>query len=164
VGSLSGLFQSIAFSIRFQDVASVSEPVKQCTGESLGAKDLGPFLEGQVGGYHEAVMLIGPANDFEEQLGPGLGERDISQFIDDQEMESLELFMQSLKPFFLPALHELSDQIGGCIESNVSSLSTRRKRQGTDQMRFTGSGVPMSNTFSLYRDTLLSKALESTLH
>jgi hypothetical protein len=60
----------------------VSEPVKQCTGKSLGAKDLAPFLEGQVGGHHKAVMLIGPADDLEEQLGPGLGERDISQFIE----------------------------------------------------------------------------------
>jgi len=128
----------------------VSEPVKQCTGESLGAKYLGPFLEGQVGGHHEAVMLIGAADDLKEQLGPGLGERDVSQFIDDQEMKSLELFVQSLKPFFLSALHELSDQVGGCIESNVSSLGTRRKRQGTDQMRFTGSRVPdEQHVFSL---------------
>ena len=35
-------------------------------GESLGAKDLGPFLEGQVHGQHEAMMLIGPADDLEE--------------------------------------------------------------------------------------------------
>jgi hypothetical protein len=96
-------------------VTSLSEPVKQCTRESLGSKDLGPFLEDQVGGHHEAVMLIGPADNLEEQLGPGFGERDISQFVDDQEMESLELFMQPLKPFFLPALHELSDQVGGCV-------------------------------------------------
>ena len=87
----------------------MSEPVKQCAGEPLGAKDLGPFLERQVGGHHEAVMLIGPADDLEEQFGPGLGERNVSQFIDDQEMESLELFVQLLKPFFLTAFHELSD-------------------------------------------------------
>ena len=54
-------------------------------------------------------MLIGPANDLKEQFGSGLGEGNISQFIDDQEMESLELFVQSLKSFFLTAFHELSD-------------------------------------------------------
>ena len=36
-------------------------------------------------------MLIGPADDLKEQFGPGLGERNVSQFIDDQQMESLEL-------------------------------------------------------------------------
>ena len=69
-------------------------------------------------------MLIGPTDDLKEQLGPGLGERDVSQFIDDQEMKSLELFVQPLKSFFLPALHELSDQVSGCIEANVSALGT----------------------------------------
>ena len=103
----------------------MSEPVKQCTGEPLGAKDLGPFLESQVGGHHEAVMLIGPADDLEEQFGPGLGERNVSQFIDDQEMESLELFVQSLKSFFLTAFHELGNKVCGCVEANVSALGTR---------------------------------------
>ena len=38
-------------------------------------------------------MLIGTADDLEEQFGSGLGEGHISEFIDDQEMESLELFI-----------------------------------------------------------------------
>ena len=59
----------------------MGEPVKQCAREPLGAKDLGPFLKGQVSGHHEAVMLINPANELEEQFSPGLGEEDISQFI-----------------------------------------------------------------------------------
>ena len=102
----------------------MSESVKQRTGEPLGSKDLGPFLKGQVCGDHEAMMLIGPTDDFKEQFSSGLGERDISQFIDDQQMESLELFMHSLKSFLLPALHELSDQVGGGIEANGSTLGT----------------------------------------
>jgi len=56
----------------------VSEPVKQCAGEPLRAKDFGPFLEGQVSGHHKAMMLIGPADDLEEQFGAGLGEGNIS--------------------------------------------------------------------------------------
>src|SRR5512135_1159779 len=65
-------------------------------------------------------------------------------------MKSLELFVESLKPFFLPALHKLSNQVGGCVEANTSSLGTGRKRQGTDQMRFTRSRVPdEQHVFSL---------------
>ena len=107
MNSLSGLSESIAFTVGFQDVTSVSEPVKQGAGEPLGAKDLGPFLEGQVGGHHEAVMFIGPADDLKEQFGSRLRERNVSQFIDDQEMESLKLFVQPLQSFFLTAFHEL---------------------------------------------------------
>jgi hypothetical protein len=85
-------------------VAPVSEPVQQSAGKSLGTKDLHPFLEGQVGSQHEAVMLIGPADDLEEQFGSCLGKGHVSQFINHQEVESQKLFVQSLKPFFFPAL------------------------------------------------------------
>ena len=119
----------------------MSEPVQQRTGESLGAKDLGPFLKGQVSGHHEAVMLIGPADNLKEQFGSGLGEGNISEFINDQEMEPLELFEDSLESFFLPALYELSHKVGGGIEANTSALGTSGKGQGTDQMSFSGSRV-----------------------
>ena len=119
----------------------MSEPVQQGASESLGAKDFRPFLEGQVGRKHEAMMLIGPADDLEEQFGPRLGEGNISQFIDDQQIESLELFVQSLKPFFLPAFHELSDKIGGGIEADAVALGASRKRQSANQLSFPGSGV-----------------------
>ena len=66
MSSLSGLFEPITFSIRFEDVAAVSESVKQCAGEPLGAKDLRLFLEGQIGGHHEPVVFIGPADDLKE--------------------------------------------------------------------------------------------------
>jgi hypothetical protein len=48
-------------------MAPMTEPVQQGAGESLGAEDFRPFLEGQVSGQHEAVMLIDSADDLEEQ-------------------------------------------------------------------------------------------------
>ena len=57
-------------------------------------------------------------------------------------MESLELFVQSLESFFLTAFHEVGNKVCGCVEADVSALGTCRKRQGTNQMRFPGSGVP----------------------
>ncbi len=44
----------------------MSEPVKQCACEPLGTGDLGPFLEGQIGGHHETVVFIGPTDDLQE--------------------------------------------------------------------------------------------------
>ena len=102
----------------------MSEPVQQRTGEALGAEDLGPSFEGQICGHHKTVMLIGLADDLEEQLRPRLGEGNISKFINHQEMESLELFVQPLKPLFFPALHELSDKVRGGVEANASALGT----------------------------------------
>ena len=58
-------------------------------------------------------MFIGLACDLEKQFGSRLGEGNISQFIDDQQIESLELFLESLQSSFLAALQELSDKIFG---------------------------------------------------
>ena len=86
-------------------------------------------------------MLIGPADDLEEQFGPRLGEGNISQFINHQEMESLQLFVQPLKPFFFPALHELGYQIRGRKEASASALGASGEGQGADQVRLAGSRV-----------------------
>ena len=51
------------------------------------------------------------------------------------------LFEQALQSFFFPAFHELGDKVGGGIEAHVSALGTSGKRQGTDQVGFTGSRV-----------------------
>ena len=73
-------------------------------------------------------MLIGPADDLEKQFGSGFGKGNISQFIDDQQVESLELFMESLKSFFLAAFHQLSDKIRSRMEANFSALGAVHQR------------------------------------
>ena len=115
-----GLPQSVTFPIGFQDVASVSESVKEGPGEPFGAKDLRPFLEGQICSHHKTVMFIGLADDLEEQLRPRLGEGNVSQLIDYQQVESLKLLVQPLQPLFFPALHELSLKVGGVMETKLS--------------------------------------------
>jgi hypothetical protein len=92
-------------------VAPVSEPVQLGAGEALGAKNLRPFVESQVNREHEAMILIGPADDSEEQSGPRLGEGNISKFINHQLMEPLELFVGSLKPFSFPALKPKTEHL-----------------------------------------------------
>jgi hypothetical protein len=66
---VSCLSQPVTFAIRFQDVTPVSKPVQQRRCESIGAKDLRPFLKGQVGNEHEATILMGPADDLEDHFG-----------------------------------------------------------------------------------------------
>jgi hypothetical protein len=104
-------------------------------------------------------MLIGPADDLEEQFGSCLGKGNISQFINHQEMESLELFVQALKPFFFPALHQLGDQIRGRIEANASALGTSGKGQGADQMCFAGSWVSDEEQIFFFVQVLLPQKL-----
>ena len=67
-------------------------------------------------------MFIGLAYDLEKQFGSSLREGNIAQFINDQQIESLEMFLESLQFSLLSALHELSDKIGGCVQAHFSAL------------------------------------------
>ena len=51
----------------------VGEPVQQSSGEALRAEDLGPLVEGQIGGDQDGASLVALAEDLEEQRCPGVG-------------------------------------------------------------------------------------------
>ena len=51
------------------------------------AEDLGPFVEGEVGGDQDGPALVAVAEDLEEQFRPGGGQGDEPQLIDDQQVE-----------------------------------------------------------------------------
>ena len=102
-GSSLGLAKAVAVPIGFQDVAAMCEPIQEGAGETFGAKDLGPLLEGEVGGEHEALLLVRSTDHLEEEFGAGLGEGHISQLIEEQEMKALQLFVETLESSFLPA-------------------------------------------------------------
>ena len=50
-------------------------------------------------------MFVGLADYFEKQFGTGLRKGDVSQFIQDEQMKSLQLFLEALEPSFFPAFH-----------------------------------------------------------
>jgi hypothetical protein len=43
----AALLEAVGVGVHLQDVDVVGDAVQQSTGESLGAEDLGPFIEGQ---------------------------------------------------------------------------------------------------------------------
>ena len=73
------------------DVAVVGEPVEQRRGHLGVAEDAGPFAEGQVGGDDHRGALVELADQVEQQLAAGLGERQIAEFVEDDEVQAREL-------------------------------------------------------------------------
>ena len=53
--ALSAVAWPVAVAVHLQDVNVVGEPVQQCSGEPLRAEDLGPFVDGQVGGDQDGA-------------------------------------------------------------------------------------------------------------
>ena len=72
----------------------VGEPVQQRAGEALRAEDLGPFVEGQIGGHHDGAPLVALAEDLEEEFRAGGGQGDEAQFVDDQQVELGQIPLQ----------------------------------------------------------------------
>ena len=59
----------------------------------LGAEDLGPLVEGQVGGDQDRPSLVSLAEDLEEELCAGLGERYEAKLVDDEQLEPGQLLL-----------------------------------------------------------------------
>ena len=98
--------------------------------------------ERQVGGDDEAGAFVGPADDFEEELGRNLGARDVTEFIEDEEAEPFELLVEALELPVLPAFEELGDQSGNGEEADAPSLLTGGEGQGGGQVGLAGARVP----------------------
>ena len=88
----------------------VGEPVQQGSGEPLRAEDLGPLVEGQIGGHQDGAPLVALGEDPEEQFRPGAGQGHEAQFVDDQQIQAGELPLYMEQPALIPGLHEFVDQ------------------------------------------------------
>ena len=72
----------------------VGQSVQQRSGQPLGAEDLGPLVEGQVGGYQDRALLVSLAEDLEEQFGSGPGQGNEAKLVYDQQLETRQLLLK----------------------------------------------------------------------
>ena len=72
----------------------MSETVQQGAGQPLRAEDLGPLVEGQVGGDQNRPSLVSLTEDLEEELCAGLREWDEAELVDDQQLEAGQLLLE----------------------------------------------------------------------
>ena len=123
------------------DVAAMGEAIECGAGQSLAAQDFDPLLEGQVGGDDEAGTFIGGADHVEEELGAELTGRDISELIENQQIELGPLTFQARQGSFLAGLHELGDELGHPPEADFLSPAAGFDSRRRGLVRLAGSGV-----------------------
>ena len=70
---------------------TVLEAVEQGCGHLGVAEDGRPFAEGEVGGDDDRGALVEPAHEVEEQPPSGLGEGQVAEFVEDDEVAPDEL-------------------------------------------------------------------------
>ena len=77
-------FEAPAVVAGLDDVAVVGQAIEQRGGHLGIAEDARPFAEGQVGGDDDRGSLVEPADEVEQELAAGLGERQIAEFVEDR--------------------------------------------------------------------------------
>jgi hypothetical protein len=120
----------------------MGEPVEQGASEPFRAEDGRPFIERQIAGNHRCTTFIALAEYLEEQFGADGCEWHIAQFIDDQQLDGVEVLLQRAQPAFVARFHELMDESGRGREGDTVTLLAGRQSSPQGRVRFSGAGWP----------------------
>ena len=100
----------------------MGEPVEQCGGHLGIAEDCGPFAEAEVGGDDDAGPLIELAQQMEEQRPARGAERQVSQLIEDHEIEAGQGFGKLSGLSLGLLLFKGIDQFDGGEEADLAAV------------------------------------------
>ena len=82
------VFEAPAFVASLDDLAMVCEAVEECRGHLCVAEDGRPFAKGEVGCDDDGSSFVEFADQVEQELAAGLGEREVAKLVQDQEVEA----------------------------------------------------------------------------
>ena len=123
----------------------MSETVQEGASQPLRAEDLGPLVEGQVGGDQDRPSLVSLAEDLEEEFRAGLGEWDEAKLVDDEQLESGQLLLEVEQSSLIPGLDQLVDQRGGGGEADRQPPLAGGESQAEGHMGLAGPAVADSD-------------------
>ena len=115
--ALEALAEAVALALQQQDRAAVHEPVEERGRHPLMPEDLRPAREVQVRGDADARPLVAVGEELEDQLGGVLGEGQVADLIDEDQVEASQLRQQFREPQLLLGEFQLAAaQAGGAAE------------------------------------------------
>src|SRR5204863_8734257 len=73
------------------DIAVVGQSIEQRSRHLGIAEHTRPFTEGEIGGDDDRGALVEPADEVEQELTAGLGEWQIAEFVEDDEVHPRQM-------------------------------------------------------------------------
>ena len=145
------VLEAAAFVAGFDDVAVVGETVEQ-RGRHRGiAEDDRPFAEDEIGGDDEGPALIKPADEVEKQLATGLSEREIAEFVEDDEVHAGQIVGDAALAAAARFGFEPVDEIGRQVKNRPRAPARIQLRAKSDrQMALAGAGSPYEHGVALF--------------
>jgi hypothetical protein len=118
----------------------MGESIEQRGGHLRIAEDARPFAEREVGRDDDRGALVEATDQVEQQLPAGLGEGEIAEFIEDDEVEAGEIIGKASLAAGARLGLELVDEIDGGEESAARPGADAASRDGDGQMRLACAG------------------------
>src|SRR6516164_4618665 len=137
-GRSRAVLEAPAIVAGLDDVAMMRETVEQGRCHLRIAEHARPLAKGQIGGHDHRGPLVEAANQMEQKLSASLGERQIAEFIEDDEVEAREIIGEArlaTRPSF--GLEPI-DKIDGVEEPATRSGADATARDRHRQMRLAG--------------------------
>ena len=149
VGS-GAVLEAPALVAGLDDVAVVGEAIEQRRGHLGVAEDGRPFAEGEVGGDDDRGLLVEPADQVEQELAAGLGEGQIAEFVEDDEVHAGEVVGHAALPAGAGFGLEPVDQVDDVEEAAAGAIADTGPGDGDGQMRLAGSGAADQHDVALH--------------
>src|ERR1700688_1897013 len=105
------------------------------SGGHLGVtEDARPFTEVEVGGDDDRGPLVEPADKVEQELAAGLGERQIAEFVEDDEVHPGQVIGKPALPAITGLGLEPVDEIDDVVEPAAGAAADAASGNGDGQV------------------------------
>ena len=151
-----------AVAIHLQNVDMVREAIEERAGEPLRPEHARPFIEWQVAGDQGGAAFIALAEHFEEQFRTNSGERHVAQLIDNQQLDGVEVLLQSPEAAFVAGFHEFVHESGSRGEGDAVALLAGRQSQSQGDVGLAGARGPKRDAVLALVDPFASRASSRT--
>jgi hypothetical protein len=99
----------------FDDIAVVSEAIEQRSRHFGVGEDAWPFAKGKIGGDDDRGALIEPTDEVEQELAARLGEWQIAEFVENDEVHAGQVIgkatLARVAGFGLEPIDEIDDVV-----------------------------------------------------
>ena len=89
---ITAAFEAPTVVAGLDDIAMVGQAVEQRGGHLGIAEYAGPFAESEVGGDNDRSAFVEPTDKVEQELATRLSEREIAEFVEDNEVHACQMF------------------------------------------------------------------------
>jgi hypothetical protein len=122
---LHGLAEAVALAVHLEDFTAMGQTIQQCRRHPITLEDTPPLAERQVARHQDAASLVPIREHLEQQLGTTATERQVTQFVDDQQIDPIQLSQHSIQTMLLLRFLQLHHQIRRCHELHASTQPTQ---------------------------------------